>query len=153
MSVLARYRKPGGFKQLLQLIETSQPVKQQKLLEAVEKEDPSWANLIREKKITREMVLSWDIQHLVVIFEHMTPRHSACLLKVIEEEKFKACAAMFRPEKYRDLKMLMDDTAEPSEGEVISAGNNMLETVRYLDEEKKINLRFIDPVLDLSEAA
>lgn len=153
MSVLARYRKPGGFKQLLQLIETSQPAKQAKLLEVVEKEDPRWADLIREKKITPEMVLSWGTEHLVVIIENMSPRHSACILHSLEEEKYKECANLFRPEKYRDLKMLLDEMKEPTKSEIAAAGNNMLETVRLLDEEKKIDLRYINPVLDLSEAS
>lgn len=153
MSVLARYRKPGGFKQLLQLIETSQPVKQEKLLEVVEKEDPRWAEMIREKKITPAMVLSWKPDHLVVIFEHMMPRHCACIFKVWEDGKLKEYASYFKEDKFRDLKNMIDDSSEPSDSEIVAAHNHMLETVRYLDEEKKINLRHIDPTLDLSEAA
>ncbi len=153
MSVLARYRKPGGFKQLLQLIETSQPLKQEKLLEVVEKEDPAWADLIRQKKITPDMVLSWKADDLVVIFENMMPRHCACLCKNLEEERFKEIAALFTPEKFRDVKGIVGDSSQPTESELVAAHNHLLETVRFLDEEKKINLRFINPMLDLSEAA
>ena len=153
MSVLARYRKPGGFKQLLQLIETSQPLKQEKLLEVVEKEDPTWADRIRAKKITPEMVLSWNNDALVTIFENMNPRHCACIFKQLGRDKFKEFANFFETEKYRDLKNLIDEEGEASAGEILSANNHLLETVRYLDEEKKINLRHIDPLLDLSEAS
>ncbi len=153
MSVLARYRKPGGFKQLLQLIETSQPLKQEKLLEVVEKEDPAWADLIRQKKITPDMVLSWKADDLVVIFENMMPRHCACLCKSLDEDRFKEIAALFSPEKYRDVKTIVGDSSHPTEGELVAAHNHLLETVRFLDEEKKINLRYINPMLDLSEAA
>ncbi len=153
MSVLARYRKPGGFKQLLQLIETSQPLKQEKLLEVVEKEDPRWAEMIREKKITPEMVLSWKPDHLVVIFEHMMPRHCACIFKNWGSEKIIEYANYFKEEQYRDLKMMIDDSSDPSDSETVAAHNHLLETVRYLDDEKKIDLRYINPILDLSEAS
>lgn len=153
MSILARYRKPGGFRQLLQLIETSQPAKQEKLLEVVEKEDPRWAEMIREKKITPEMVLSWKPDQLVVVFEHMIPRHCACLFKTLEPGKINEYIDLFKEEKYRDLKALIEDESEPIPSEVVAASNHMLETVRYLDEEKKIILRFINPLLDLSEAS
>lgn len=153
MSILARYRKPGGFRQLLQLIETSQPAKQEKLLEVVEKEDPRWAEMIREKKITPEMVLSWEPDHLVVIFEHMIPRHCACLFKSLDPGKITEYSKLLKEDKYRDLKALIEDETEPSESEVVAAGNHLLETVRFLDEEKKIILRYINPILDLSEAS
>lgn len=153
MSILARYRKPGGFKQLLQLIETSQPVKQAKLLEVVAKEDPDWAVLIEEKKITPEMVLGWDPNHLVVIFEHMVPQHCVCIFKSLEKSNIDDYAHLFRPEKYRDLKNMIEDETENSASQIVAAHNHMLETVRYLDEEKKIDLRYINPALDLSEAA
>lgn len=153
MSILARYRKPGGFKQLLQLIETSQPMKQEKLLEVVEKEDPAWAQLIREKKIDPEMVLAWKSDHLVVIFEHMMTRHCACIFKVLGEDTLKEYRDLFRGEKYRDIKNIFDDASQPSDSEIVAAHNHLLETVRYLDDEKKINLRHINPLLDLSEAS
>ncbi len=153
MSILARYRKPGGFKQLLQLIETSQPVKQEKLLEVVEKEDPAWADLIRQKKITGPMILDWDSSHLVIIFEHMNPQHCACIFKHLGNDQLKGYINMFQAEKYRDLKNMVDDGRDPTESEIVAASNHMIETVRYLDEEKKINLRYINPILDISEAA
>jgi hypothetical protein len=153
MSVLARYRKKGGFKQLLQLIETSQPAKQEQLLKVVEKEDPQWAALILEKKITPDMILGWEADQLTLIFEHMVPRHCACLFKSNQELNIDEYARLFRGDKYRDLKALIEDSSEPNNGEVVTAYNHLIETVRHLDEEKIINLRFIDPSLGLDEVA
>lgn len=153
MSVLARYKKPGGFKQLLQLIETSQPEKQAKLLDVVEKETPEWAALITEKKLDPQMVMGWEPDHLVFIFENMSARHCSCLFKAHPELKLENYSTWLKPEKYRDLKNLVDDNTHPSPGEVTAAYNNMLEAVRMLDEEKVIDLKLIDPKLDLSEAA
>ena len=156
MSILARYRKPGGFIQLLKLIETSQPVKQAKLLEVVEQEDPGMADLLRQKKITPEMALAWDPGHLVVVFENMVPGHLVCLFQHMGRESLKDYSTLFRPEKYREIKQLLDEKEEnevPSDGAVIAAKTHMLETIRFLDQEKKLRLNQIDPELDVSDAA
>ncbi|MEM7645745.1 MAG: hypothetical protein AAF203_02445 [Pseudomonadota bacterium] len=153
MSVLARYRKPGGFRQLLQLIETSQPAKQAKLIEVIQREDPHWARLIEKKKITCEMVLKWDADHLALIIENMVENHAACLFHIMEDNSIMAFETLIRPEKYRRLRSLFENMEEPKPQTQMAAKNHLLETVRFLDEEKKIILRFIDPKLDLSEAA
>ena len=153
MSILARYRKPGGFVQLLKLIETSQPPKQEKLLEAVEKEDAEWAQLIRVKKLTPDMVLSWEPETLTLIFEHMLIRHAATLFCKKGIDSLLEYRTLFRIDHYNELYDLVENMKEPLDSEYIAATNHLLETVRYLDEEKKIILRFIDARLDLSDAA
>jgi flagellar motor switch protein FliG len=52
MDLLRRYHKPGGFLQLVQLIETCGPQKQQQLLTSIEKESLEWANEVRAKILT-----------------------------------------------------------------------------------------------------
>lgn len=153
MSILARYRKPGGFVQLLKLIETSQSPKQEKLLEAVEKEDPEWAQLIRVKKLSSPMVLSWDNETLVTIFEHMLVRHTATIFKKMGQEKLTEFRSLFRTEQYNEIYDTFEAMSAPLDSEYIAATNHLLEVVRHLDEEKKIVLRFIDARLDLSDAA
>ncbi|MCB0379232.1 MAG: hypothetical protein KDD33_12135 [Bdellovibrionales bacterium] len=153
MSVLNRYRKPGGFLQLLQLVETSQPAKQEKLLQAIRNEDPDWADLVENKMINPDMVFSWDDETLTLIFESMLSRHSAILFKIQGDEFTGRVKNMMRAEKFKDIRDILEHMADPLEAEVISAKNHMLETVRKMDEEKVILLRRIDPNLDLSDAA
>ncbi len=68
MSALARYRKPGGFKQLLTLVETSVPSKQKTLMGIVEKEDPRWAKEIQKRLLTFEKILSWPPETVEKVF-------------------------------------------------------------------------------------
>ncbi len=153
MSILARYKKPGGFRQLIRLIETSQPVKQDKLIEVVANEDPRWADLIREKKITVEMVLSWNDEFLVTIFEAMNTQHCAVVLKNIDNSYHKKFINIFKPEKYREINELVLNGDDPTGPQIMGAHFHLLETVRFLDEERKIILSQIDPKLDISDAA
>jgi hypothetical protein len=65
--MLARYHKSGGFIQLLQLIETSSKAKQENFLGMIEKENFHWADALRTKMVTIEMIFSWDNQVLAEI--------------------------------------------------------------------------------------
>lgn len=153
MSVLTRYRKKGGFRQLILLIETSQPVKQAKLLEVVENEDPQWAELIRNKKLTAEIVFSWENQHVATILEFMKPKMCATLLKGISEAKYMELRGLIPFEKFKQIKEHFDGMDEPRPVEMMAAENHLLETVRHLDAEKTLEIRYIAPQFDISEAA
>jgi len=153
MSVLNRYRKPGGFRQLVQLIETSQPVKQAQLLKAVAHEDPNWAQLLMQKKITIDMVLAWDKSLVWIIFEAMQDRHCATLLCHLGHDWTNQVPQNLHQEKARQIRRLLLGMGDPSPAEIRAAQVHLLEVVRLLDEEKRINLRLIDPRLDLEDAA
>lgn len=64
MSMLTRYKRSGGFVQLLQLIETCDNKKQEKLLENIKNEDPKWEEAIREKCLSIKKIFSWDADTL-----------------------------------------------------------------------------------------
>ena len=57
--MLSRFRKPGGFMQLLALIESCDPSKQKNLLSLVGPEDPGWAHLLKVKALTFDRIRSW----------------------------------------------------------------------------------------------
>ena len=58
--MLSRYQRPGGFIQLIQLIETCGKQKQDNFLNIIESEDPRWARAIREKMLTIEKMFNWQ---------------------------------------------------------------------------------------------
>lgn len=68
MSQLSRFRTPGGFAQLLRLVETSPGPERDNLMELIAKEDPGWAHLIRLKTLTPERILSWPEKVLAQIW-------------------------------------------------------------------------------------
>lgn len=60
MGMLDRYKKKGGFVQLLQLIETSPSKKQEQFLGLIAEESPAWEDTLRKKILTIDKVYSWD---------------------------------------------------------------------------------------------
>ncbi|MFN9067220.1 MAG: hypothetical protein ACK5V3_08325, partial [Bdellovibrionales bacterium] len=73
MGMLDRYKKKGGFIQLLQLIETSSKSKQDQFLGLIAQESPNWENEIRKKMITLDKVLEWNPVYLSEIFSRLHP--------------------------------------------------------------------------------
>lgn len=66
--MLARFRKSGGFLQLVQLVETTDPRRRQNLIELIAKEDPGWAQLVRLKVLTKDRILNWEPRFLMQIW-------------------------------------------------------------------------------------
>ncbi len=70
--MLDRYRKKGGFKQLLKLVEGCAPAKQAQLLDIINKEDSNWAGLLKKKMLSIEIIFSWKPETLAE-FTHLLP--------------------------------------------------------------------------------
>lgn len=71
MGMLDRYKKKGGFTQLLQLIETSGKAKQEQFLAIVAQESPAWETEIRKKTLTLDKVMTWNPTYLSEIFSRI----------------------------------------------------------------------------------
>lgn len=153
MSILQRYKKNGGFFQLIQLIESSSPAKQVKLLSAIEKEDPSWAQGLKNKalKFSNFNLWSADIQYTVLW--KVSSQYRWMIFKKLSEEKQEAICALLKPTE----RAQMDDDIESmrpfTEGEFMMAQSKLFETIRKLDEEKVIVLSIIDPSVAVDPAA
>ena len=64
MSMIDRYRKKGGFVQLLNLIETMGKDKQEKFLKMIGDESPNWSVEIRKRLLSIDKILSWNPSYL-----------------------------------------------------------------------------------------
>ena len=73
MAMLDRYKKKGGFVQLLQLIETSPKAKQEQFLSLIASESPAWEEALRKKTITAEKILSWAPEVLAEVVTRLPP--------------------------------------------------------------------------------
>ncbi len=62
-----RYKKSGGFVQLLQVIETCGPKKREQFMGIISQESPQWAEAINQKSLNYEKILSWGPEHLLEV--------------------------------------------------------------------------------------
>ena len=146
MGMITRYKKPGGFKQLLQLIETSGKAKQEKFLTIVKEEDPKWAETIEKKMLTVDRVLSWNEQVLAEIFTRLNDITLVIFNHILNEEQWKVATKTFSHSKLRALGDKLDEKV-PGTAEQTTGIINLLTEVRTMIAEGMIRLEQVDPEL------
>lgn len=87
MGMLDRYRKTGGFLNLLILLETSAQGKQDKFLSLIAEESQRWADEIKAKIITFEKLVDWETSVLMEFLPNMPERILASAVWSLPPEK------------------------------------------------------------------
>jgi len=73
MGMLDRYKKKGGFFQLLNLIETSGGKKQEQFLGLISQESPGWELELKKKMLTVDRVFTWPNDVMSEILSRLQP--------------------------------------------------------------------------------
>ena len=148
MSMLSRYRKPGGFQQLLLLLESCTAPKRAQLMKLIESEDAAWAKLISTKIVTLDKFFSWDATHVAEVTTQLVPRTLAILLHGLPSECLEKAVTSMPPIKRREIESLFSEQS-PSPGEVEAARIKLLSKVRELEDSGRLNLAQIDPAVSI----
>ena len=145
--MLARYKKQGGFEQLLNLIETSNPKKQETFLKLIGEESKPTVDLIREKMLSPDKIFSWEQSFLIEITTQIPVKVLAICLYGRSPEIVTKAIATFTHMQKQEIQAMMNDK-KPTPGEVDAANMKLIQTVRGLNKAKVIRLEKIDPKLD-----
>lgn len=87
MGMLDRYRKSGGFLNLLILLETSAQSKQEKFLTLIAEENQAWADEIKKKMLSFDKILNWDPSILMEFAPNLPERIIASAVWGLPQEK------------------------------------------------------------------
>jgi len=148
MGMLDRYKKSGGFVQLLTLLETSGKQKQQKFLEIIRLEDPRWADALTAKMIDIDRVMSWNESVLAEITGAMLEINLAAVLNALnpeQREKFLSSMGSIKRRKVLDLNASSNNTA----GDIGVSVNKMFEAIRRLAQEGILRFEKFDQMLHI----
>lgn len=115
--MLDRYKKKGGFVQLLNLIETSGKQKQEQFLSLIGQESPVWEEAIRQKSLSLDKILSWDSSHLREIFSRLQPLTLATALHGMPKEKTDVVMSLMSVTDQRKIQQVLDESS-PTPAEV-----------------------------------
>jgi hypothetical protein len=115
MSSLNRYKKSGGFVQLLSLIETFGPQKRDKFIEMIEAESHVWAQAIREKALTVDRIFSWPDQVAIEVLKHLPIKNMAIALEGLKEDQKARMMVFFTPSDVRRMQDAMVAKPKPEE--------------------------------------
>ena len=131
MSMIARYKRPGGFLQLVRLVETTHDKKKAQFLKIIEKEDPRWALAVRDKIITAEKLLSWPPEALREIFLSVQEITLGVVLHGLNNQQKDYVLEKFTPHERRKARDAMECNA-PSQYQIDVGMFKMIEQARNL---------------------
>lgn len=150
MGMLDRYKKKGGFIQLLNLIETTPQAKAEKFLSMIAEENPAWENEIRKKSLTIKKMASWPQQTLMEVMPTLTANVVASAISTLPseiQEVFLQAAGFSERRKIEDL--LKDSKPNPAESS--TSQMKILTETRGLISQGQLKLEKIDPELTIPE--
>lgn len=150
MDLLRRYHKAGGFLQLVQLIESCAPQKQQQLLTSVEKESPIWAAEVRTKMLSIDRIFAWPEQPLAEIISRMQELTLAVAAHGIQKDLWAKATKTLSHGQRRRIEDL-SKTKNPTPGELLTAYTKIIAEVRDLINQGYVHLPTVDPALIIEE--
>ena len=150
MSMIDRYRKPGGFVQLLKLIETCGHPKQEKFLEIVRGEDKLWAAAIERKILTFERVFTWPQETIAEIAGTLQDLTLAIVLHGCSDAIGAKIRATFTHGRNRKVDDLFS-TNKPTPAEIQAMCMKVIETVRQMALDGYVRFDKIDPELAIED--
>lgn len=150
MSSLSRYKKSGGFFQLLSLIETFGPQKREKFLEMIEQESPAWSKALRDKLLSIERIFSWPDQVVIEVFKQLQPKSQAFALSGLKDEYKTKLDPFFSPsEKRRHQDVLTESKPKPEE--IASTMVKLVESARQMLKDRELQAEKFDEGLLIPE--
>ncbi len=150
MAMLGRYKRSGGFLQLLRLLETCTDQKKETLLGTIEKEDKRWSDAIREKMLTINEIFKWDKVLLGEIFQNIQELTLAIALHKFTDEQKEIALHTHSHVKRRNIEDL-SETKKSNAGEIHTAISKIIEETRSLASTGHIKLKKIAPHLYIDD--
>lgn len=150
MGMIDRYKKPGGFIQLLQLIETCGPKKQEQFLTLIAEDSAVWEKAIKQKMLTIEKVFAWDLSILAEVLSRVPTLNLAIVLVDVPEEKRKHYLSIFSQTEQRKIEDMIYDQ-RPSSAEKLTYTNKFLAEARTLLVQGILKVERFHPELLISD--
>lgn len=150
MSMIDRYKKKGGFIQLLNLMETTGKEKQEKFLKMISDESPSWEAEIRKKMLTVDRLLSWNTVFLAEIFPRVQPMQLAMVVGGLPPEK---AAQFMNVLTYKEKKAVEDilSNKKPNPAETSAGITKLFSEIRRMVAEGSLKFEKCDPDMVVAE--
>lgn len=150
MGMLDRYKKKGGFNQLLNLLETSSKTKQDQFLNLIQQENPNWEEALKKRILNIDKVMSWDKDALSEILTRVQPLTLTVALRYFNEEKRDLILNALSQSEKRKIQNLVSET-NPNQAEIATCISKIISEVRALIQQGIIKLEKVDPEISIPE--
>jgi hypothetical protein len=143
MSMIDRYKKKGGFVQLLNVIETAGKEKQEKFLQLIASESPAWEAEVRKKLLTMDKVLSWNSVYIAEILPRLQPVQVALIYCAVPDSKKEHFNSVLGFKEKKAIEDTLKDK-KPAPGEISSAIMKLFAEVRKMQSEGSLKFEKFD---------
>ncbi len=136
--------------QLLQLVETSGVVKQQRFLELLEAEEPAWAEAVKTKMLTFDKIIQASDDAIVEIFSDVKDLNLAAVFHGMEEEpKNRILNLLPGPKRKKVLDQM--EIIQPNQNEITTSMVQVLAEIRAKIDKDRFLLDRIHPDLKIED--
>jgi FliG C-terminal domain len=146
MSMVDRYKKTGGFLQLVQVIETCGTKKREQFMNIITEESPQWAEALNQKCLSFEKIISWKPEILLEILATVNPLAMGTALKGLEKPKLDEFMAKLSHQESKKLENSMKEI-NPNPNEISSSMMKVVSETRNLMTSNALKADKIDPNL------
>lgn len=150
MSMIDRYKKKGGFLQLLNLLETTGGEKREKFLKMIAEENPAWEIELKKKMLTIERICSWNASYLMEIFPHVPVNNLALVISALPPDKQQIFIGAMAFQDRKKVEDFLSDKAH-SPGEVNSSMMKLITEIRLMVSMGNLKFEKFDPDLVIPE--
>lgn len=150
MGMLDRYKKKGGFIQLLNLLETSTKSKQEQFLTLIAQENATWEMELKKRVLTVDKIVDWPREPLSEIISRIQPLTLAVALRKFEVPKREEILSVLSQSDKRKILSLIDET-NPNPAEISTCLSKIVAEVRSLIQQGIIKLEKFNPDLAVPE--
>lgn len=150
MSMIDRYRKPGGFIQLLNLIETTGKDKQEKFLKMIQDENPTWETEIKKRLLTIDKILGWNPTYLAEIFPRVQPLQLAMVVGGLPKDKAEQFIKILSFKERKHVEEILKEKT-PNPGETTAGIMKLFAEIRKMESEGTLRFDKFDPEMVIPE--
>lgn len=146
MAMVDRYKKAGGFVQLVQVIETCGPKKREQFMSIISQESPEWAEAINKKCITFEKIIGWKPEIILEILASVNMLSFTAALKSLSPEQLEDFLKKISHQDRNKIENVMKET-NPNPNEIAASVMKVISETRNLLVQGSLKADKVDPDL------
>jgi hypothetical protein len=150
MAMVDRYKKSGGFVQLIQVIETCNQKKREQFMNIISDESPEWAEALNQKCITFDKIISWKAEVILDIMASVNTLSFSAALKSLSPENLEAFLQKLAHQDRKKIELAMAES-NPNPNEIYSSVLKVISETRGLLVQGTLKADKIDPQLVIPE--
>lgn len=143
MSMIERYKKKGGFVQLLNLIETTGKEKQDKFMKLIAEEAPNWEAEVRKKMLSLDKIATWNESYLAEIFPRIPAVQMAMLIGGLPEDKAQLFLKVLNFKERKAVDEILEDK-KPTPAETSAGIMKLFAEIRKMVQEGSLKFEKFD---------